>query len=87
MTEYVFEIDESRADSMDSMPCERREEIVRCRDCKNAFRLDEGWAIDFPGKFNCIRYSQWDYYDDEQGMWLVEPDGFCAWGERDEKPC
>ena len=63
---------------------ERREEIVRCRDCKNAFRLDEGWAIDFPGKFNCIRYSQWDYYDDEQGMWLVELDGFCAWGRKRE---
>lgn len=81
MCEYVFEIDESRADAMGNMPCERREEIVRCRDCKNAFRLDEGWAIDF---LNCIRYSQWDYYDDEQGMWLVEPDGFCAWGRRRE---
>ena len=33
MTEYVFEIDESRADAMGSMPCKRREEIVRCRDC------------------------------------------------------
>lgn len=29
MTEYVFEIDESRADAMGNVPCERREEIVR----------------------------------------------------------
>ena len=29
MCEYVFEIDESRADAMGNMPCERREEIVR----------------------------------------------------------
>lgn len=29
MCEHVFEIDESRADAMGSMPCERLEEIVR----------------------------------------------------------
>lgn len=29
MTEHVCFIDESRADAMGSMPCERREEIVR----------------------------------------------------------
>lgn len=29
MCEHVFEIDESRADAIGSMPCERREEIVR----------------------------------------------------------
>ena len=84
MAEYVFEIDETRSDAMGNMPCERREEVVRCRDCKNAFELEGGWAIDFPGKFNCSRYAQWDYYDDEPGVWLVEPDGFCAWGRRKE---
>ena len=89
MTEYVCDIKQDypgipyeHDDFSGTM--ERREEVVRCRDCKNAFRLDEGWAIDFPCKFNCIRYSQWDYYDDEQGMWLVEPDGFCAWGRKRE---
>lgn len=29
MTEHVCFIDESRADAMESMPCERCEEIVR----------------------------------------------------------
>ena len=29
MCEYVFEIDESRADAFGNMPCKRREEIVR----------------------------------------------------------
>ena len=38
MAEYVFEIDESRADALGSMPCERREEVVRCRDCVCAWR-------------------------------------------------
>ena len=33
---------------------------------------------------NCVYFAQWDYYDDEPGVWLVEPDGFCAWGRRKE---
>lgn len=42
MTEYVFEIDESRADAMGSMPCKRREEIVRCRDCASIKPTTDG---------------------------------------------
>ena len=47
----------------------QREEIVRCRDCK--------YGID-GGKYcaeNCA--DSWDWRN-------VEPDGFCAWGERKE---
>lgn len=47
MTEYVFEIDESRADAMGSMPCERREKVVRCRACRcfDAYEsCDVGWC-------------------------------------------
>lgn len=66
MAEYVFEIDETRADAMGNMPCERREEIVRCRDCD--------------------AYGQLDGFCDMLQR-RVMPDGFCAWGERDEKPC
>lgn len=66
MAEYVFEIDESRADALGNMPCKRREEIVRCRDCD--------------------AYGQLDGFCDMLQR-RVTPDGFCAWGERDEKPC
>lgn len=54
----------------------RRERVVRCRDCANAFASG--------GLFNCMHFAQWDYYNDCPGEWTVEPDGFCAWGkERD----
>lgn len=71
MSEYVFEIDESRADVMGSMPCERREEVVRCRDCVHAHER---------AKY-CDRFSSCgltDFVD-------VEPYGFCAWGKRREE--
>ena len=42
MTEYVFEIDESRADIMGNMPCaERRERVVRCLDCTRCERVGD----------------------------------------------
>lgn len=52
-----------------------REEIVRCRDCKHGYKADlsGNW-------YECMKpdgngdYARWD----------VEPDGFCAWGERSE---
>ena len=62
----------------------QREEIVRCRDCAHAIRLEGEPAEARPGMLNCVYFSQWDYYDDEPGVWLVEPDGFCAWGRRKE---
>ena len=54
----------------------RRERIVRCRDCKHAVEHCDTEKLD------CTHFSQWDYYEDEPGHWPVEPDGFCAWGER-----
>ncbi|MBQ9002680.1 MAG: hypothetical protein IJ087_12585 [Eggerthellaceae bacterium] len=45
-----------------------REEIVRCRDC--AFFREKDWR--------CTSY-QWRNCDESPD---VEPDGFCAWGER-----
>lgn len=51
----------------------RRERVIRCRDCANAFASGE--------LFNCLHFAQWDYYNDCPGEWPVEPDGFCAWGE------
>lgn len=66
MAEYVVRVDESRADIMGNMPCERRERIVRCRDCRRSFEeRGELWCRGIVGP-------------------PVEPDGFCAWGERGE---
>ena len=81
MTEHVCEITQDypgipyeHEDFSGTM--ERREEVVRCRDCKHAVEHCDTEKLD------CKHFSQWDYYEDEPGHWPVEPDGFCAWGER-----
>ena len=51
----------------DFEPIHQREEIVRCRDCK--FGVDGGKYC----AEGCA--DSWDWR-------CVEPDGFCAWGER-----
>ena len=46
---------------------ERRERIVRCRDCRRSFEeRGELWCRGIVGP-------------------PIEPDGFCAWGERSEQ--
>lgn len=46
---------------------EKHEEVVRCRDCKHFMSGDL-----------CKLQDEWNEFH-----WLqVEPDGFCAWGER-----
>ena len=55
----------------------RRERVVRCRDCKHAYERG--------GELDCTHFSQWDYYNDCPGEWIVEPDGFCAWGKPREE--
>lgn len=61
------------------------DKLVHCRDCKNAsqFMIDglDGEKPCQEGMLNCNHFSEWDYYNDVPGHWLVEPDGFCAWGE------
>ena len=47
-----------------------REEIVRCKDCKHCVADPE--PID-PG---------WPMMCEETGRDMLEPEGFCAWGER-----
>lgn len=47
------------------------EEVVRCRDCK-FYQPKEGAMLSC--KFEYHDFTQWK---------LAEPDGFCAWGERD----
>ena len=50
--------------------CIEREEVVRCRDCKHY--KDRNGAI-LPSLV-CQRLGYYNF--------KVEPDGFCAWGER-----
>lgn len=53
---------------------EKREEIVRCRDCMYYYEAEEYHP---QGNYDrrCCKY--FDTYNDE-----VEPDGFCKWGEK-----
>ena len=62
-----------------------RLDVVRCRDCKHgheviwppSWNLPADW-LDCTGEL----VETWDYYNDEEMMNPVKPDGFCAWGER-----
>lgn len=80
MSEYI--IGERILDMGDcSLRFEQREEIVRCRDCKHydPHYFDE-WTVRMTGAYPlfCMRPDgNGDYMRFE-----VEPDGFCAWGER-----
>lgn len=50
----------------------QREEVVRCRDCAH------GWK----DGTSCNYFSDFD--DGQIIPACVEPDGFCAWGRREE---
>ena len=77
MAEYVCELPvEGMASFMSGgelIPV--RERIVRCRDCRYA--TDEGY-----GCKHFSHYEQGASYRWEDVPADVEPDGFCAWGER-----
>lgn len=76
MSEYIINLDGELGMAL-AVACAgagfTREEIVRCRDCKHGYKADlsGNW-------YECMKpdgngdYARWD----------VEPDGFCAWGER-----
>lgn len=81
MTEHVCEITQDypgipyeHEDFSGTM--ERREEVVRCRDCGRAYRRGGG--------VYCSRVLQWGS-NDRPAPLPVDPDGFCAWGERREE--
>ena len=50
---------------------EQKEEIVRCRDCKHYEETDTMFGFD----------NTCNWWAEEP---TVDPDGFCAWGERRE---
>ena len=71
MSEYIMDMGTSTYKSNDGLvyaPIEQlREEVVRCRDCKEfTFGSDEYATVDW-----C------DYW----GAYVESLDGFCAWGE------
>lgn len=74
MSEYIMKYVSKRM--IDAGVFERAEQIVRCRDCKH-FRIepwDEVLAAQYGAPpITCERTGDMDD---------VEPDGFCAWGER-----
>lgn len=43
------------------------EPIIRCRDCKHYYPDESSCVHEIDGKFE---------------EWTVDPNGFCAWGER-----
>lgn len=57
---------------------DQRERIVRCRECKHGDPFCE--CSSYPGKINCLHFAQWDYYDDEPGVFVMEPSDFCSYG-------
>lgn len=56
------------------------EEIVRCRDCENAQVLHPLNPI--TGVPAGIEYWRCTHFWNADELCDVEPDGFCAWGER-----
>lgn len=83
MTEYIVKCKECVRISGATMQfpeyIDMNQEIIRCRDCKHGYEV-EGGMYDCLGKLT----TKWDYYNDEPQQNLVEPDGFCAWAERNE---
>lgn len=79
MSEYIVNFDSELGMSL-AVACAgaglAREQIVRCRDCKHGRK--EGTL--------CMFFAAWepiaggDEYADIPAV--IEPDGFCAWGER-----
>lgn len=81
MAEYVFKIDESRADAMGSMPCERLEDIVRCRDCKYAMEHRSKSILGTEiVTLTCSGPIQGAYSEGAD----VEPEDFCSLASRRE---
>lgn len=90
MSEYIFDVPDSNqpiaGDTALYYPDERDdpmmvcEEIVRCRDCKHYELL----TVSYSDKPLSVCTAEW-CEGMERDNPLVEPDGFCAWGERREQ--
>ena len=83
MSEYIVELDSKHSVALKLAFAEEMRggdfvhgKVVRCMDCKYYYEAEEYHP---QGNYDrrCCKY--FGTYDDE-----VEPDGFCAWGERRE---
>lgn len=75
---YLIEI----AGQMPDVIYERAlQEVVRCRDCQHARHYH---PLNLRTGKPCEKYEEWfcDWHSNAEGASEVEPDGFCAWGER-----
>ena len=69
MTEYIIEVDMSKADIEGNVPAITKQEVVRCRDCKF---YDKEWTSE------AYRNRSWC---GKMGHYM-QPYGFCAWAVR-----
>lgn len=75
MSEHIIEVEYDTLNG--TFTQKRHEEIVRCRDCKHCREHDmRAYGAD-RNQLLCHHFSM-----SSGAGWPVEPDGFCAWGER-----
>ena len=79
MSEFIYKHVPSNADAtgnpVEAPTLVQREEIVRCRECVHFDAKRDGcWWFS-----HVERQSDYSWADEPSD---VEPDGFCAWGER-----
>lgn len=84
MVEYIFAIKEVALHGgyKDSIPYEKKEEIVRCRDCKRSTDITADYS-DGIERLKCKKFSSNNYLGmGAYSEFIVSPDQFCAWGVR-----
>ena len=74
----LIEYDDTHGNGMgEYTPITQRDEVVRCRDCEHSSEHDMRAYGGDSAQFLCHHFSM-----SSSAGWPVEPDGFCAWGER-----
>ena len=75
MSEHIIEVEYDTFNGTYTQ--KRHEEIVRCRDCKHCREHDMRAYSSDSDQLLCHHFSM-----SSGAGWPVEPDGYCAWGER-----
>ena len=75
MSEHIIEVEYDTFNG--TFTQKRREEIVRCRDCEYCREHDMRAYGGDRSQLLCHHFSM-----SSGAGWSVEPDGYCAWGER-----
>ena len=75
--EYVCRLEPVGDDTVNVTVCAPTEPIVRCRDCKRCEHIEYTFKGHENEWWSCTR--DWSGEDTAS---VVDPDGFCAWGER-----